>query len=259
MDRFKKLLLVLMVSIAAGLLASCGSEETVKVESTDEPSIIETAKEAVDGASDSIGSVVEQAAEGAQTAVDSASETAQNTAEQVGETLEAAGNVIVEQGGELVEVVGSAGQSTADALQERIASLKPDDDGNFSVIIHEDEINRIIEIQELFTGPIPGNPLKNTSVTFREGVIIFSADVFKPIVGQLTVKFSSSVDNDHVRFEVIDASLGGNETPQSVLDTAAKTLDSTLGEALRFLPSTLKPREIIITNGTFTLSGGGVE
>jgi hypothetical protein len=259
MDRFKKLLLVLMVSIFAGLLVSCGSEESEKVESTAEPSIVETAKEAVDGASDSIGAVVEQAAEGAQTAVDSASETAQNTAEQVGEALEAAGSVIVDQGGNLVEVVGSAGQSTAGALQERIASLQPDEDGNFSVIIHEDEINSIIEIQELFTGPIPGNPLKNTTVTFSEGVIVFSADVFKPIVGQLTIKFSSSVDGDHVRFEVIDASLGGKETPQSVLDTAASTLDSTLGEALRFLPASLKPREIVVTNGTFTLTGGGAE
>jgi len=259
MDIFRKLLILLVVVVFSYLLASCGSEESETVESTAEPSIVETAKEAVDGASDSIGAVVEQVAEGARTAIDSANETAQNTAEQVGEALGTAGTVIVDQGGDLVDVVSSAGETTAGALKERISSLQPDEDGNFTVIIHEDEINRVIEFQELFTGPIPGNPLKNTTVTFSEGVIVFSADVFKPIVGTLIVKFSSNVDDDHVRFEVIDASLGGKETPQSVLDAAANTLDSTLGEALRFLPVSLKPREIVVTNGTFTLSGGGSE
>ena len=153
--------------------------------------------------------------------------------------------------------MSSASQTTAEKVKERISSLQPDEDGNFTVTIHEDEINQIIKIQELFTGPIPGNPLKNTTVAFQEGGIVFTADVFEPIVGQLKVRFKSTVDGRHVRFEVIDASLGGKETPQSVLDAAANTLDSTLGEALRFLPSGLRPREIVVKNGTFTLSGGG--
>jgi hypothetical protein len=204
-----------------------------------------------------IGGAVEQAAQGAQSALNSASETAKNTVGQVGEGLQAAGTVVVEQGGEVAEVVSSAGETTAEVLKERIASLQPDDDGNFTIAIQQDEINKIIKIQELFAGPVPGNPLRNKSVAFQQGFIIFTAEALEPLGGQLLVRFSANVEDDRVRFEVIDASLGENETPQSVLDAAAETLDSTLGEALRHLPPTLKIREIVISDGSFILNGGG--
>lgn len=247
-------LLVLM-----GLAISCSSEQTEEATSTPASSLLDSAREVVGEAGENIGAVVEQAAEGAQTAIGNAGDTAQTTVSQVGDVIDAAGTIVVDQGGEVVEAVSSAGQSAREAVQERFASLKPDDDGNFSVTIYESEINQIIKLQELFTGPIPGNPLRNTEVAFREDVILFTADVYEPLVGQLTVRFSPYIDEGHVRFEVIDASLGGTETPPSTLDAAADTLSGTIGEALGYLPSGLRPREIIVANGVFTINGGGAD
>jgi hypothetical protein len=261
----RKTSLLILACLLLALAMGCGSEKAESPEkpeleeSTAESNLLDSAKDAVGEAGDGIGEVVEQAAKSAQTAVGTAGDAVQDTAGQVGDALQAAATVVVDQGGEAVEAVTSAGQSTSEAVRERVASLQPDEDGNFTVTIHEDEINKIIKIQELFTDTIPGNPLKNTIVAFSEGVIVFTADVFEPFVGQLVVGFNPYVDEGHVRFEVVDASLGSSETPQSVLDAAAKTLGSTLGEALSFLPGGLRPREIIVTNGTFTLKGGGVD
>jgi len=253
----RKLSILILACLLLALAISCSSEQPEQEESTAERSLLDSARDAVGEAGDSIGEVVDQAAEGAQTAIGTAGDAVQNTAGQVGDALETAATIVVDQGGEAVELVTSTGQSTNEAVQERVASLKPDEDGIFSVAIHEDEINKIIKIQELFTDTIPGNPLKNTTVVFSEGVIIFRADVFEPFVGKLVVRFNPYVDEGHVRFEVIDASLGSAETPQSVMDAAADVLGSTLGKALSFLPSGLRPREIVVTNGTFTLNGGG--
>ena len=259
MDGMRKLKAIILLFFLFGLLISCDSKNIEEEDSTAKPSILDSAKEAAQEAGASIGAAVEQAAEGAQTAIDSAGEAAQDAAGQVGEAFGAASTVVVDQGGEVVDLVSETSQDTAEKVKERIASLKADEEGNFTVTIHEDEINQIIQIQELITDPIPGNPLKNTTVSFQEGVILFTADVYEPLVGQLLVRFSSRVDGRHVRFDVIDASLAGNETPQTVLDAAAATLDGTLGELLSFLPSTLRPREIVIGDGMFVLKGGGAE
>lgn len=259
MCNLKKFSLLIVLLVLMGLAISCGSEQPEEATSTPASSFLDSARDAVGEAGENIGAAVEQAAESAQTAIENASDTAQTTVSQVGDVLDAAGTIIVDQGGEAVEVVSSAGQSASETVQDRFASLMPDDDGNFSVTIYETEINQILKIQELFTGPIPGNPLRNTEVAFREGVIIFTADVYEPLVGQLTVRFNPYVDDGHVRFEAIDASLGGSVTPQSTLDTAADTLSGTLGEALSYLPSSLRPREIVVANGEFTVIGGGAD
>lgn len=242
-----------------GLAISCSSEQGEEGTTTPTSNLLDSARDAAGEAGENIGAAVEQAAESAQTALESASDTAQTTVSQAGDVIDAAGTIVVDQGGEAVEAVSSAGQSASEAVQDRFASLKPDDDGNFSITIYESEINQIIKFQELFTGPIPGNPLRNTEVAFRKGVIIFTADVYEPLVGQLTVRFNPYIDEGHVRFEVIDASLGGKETPQSALDAAADTLSSTLGEAFRYLPRGLRPREIIVATGEFTIIGGGAD
>jgi len=259
MVKLSKVSYLFIVLILMSLLISCSSEQADELTSTPKANVLDSAREAVGEAGESIGAAVEQAAEGAETALESVGDTAQTAAAQVGEVIEAAGTIVVDQGGAAVEAVSTAGQSATETVQERFSSLKPDDEGNFSVTIHEGEINQIIKIQELLTAPIPGNPLRNTSVTFQNGVILFRADVFEPFVGKLIITFNSYVEEGHVRFEVIDASLGGTETPQNVLDTAADTLSSTLGEALGYLPSGLRPREIVIANGSFTINGGGEE
>jgi hypothetical protein len=259
MGNIRRLALLAAFFLLLGLAIGCSSEQIEEATSTPKSNFLDSARTAVGEAGESIGAAVEQAAEGAQTVIESAGETAQTTVSHAGDVIDAAGTIIVDQGGEAVEVVSSAGQSASEAVQERFASLKPDEEGNFSVIINENEINQIIKIQELFTGPIPGNPLRNTEVAFREGVIEFTADVYEPLIGQLTVRFRPYVDEGHVRFEVVETSLGGTETPDSTLDAAAETLSSTIGEALSYLPTGLRPCEIIVANGVFRINGGGAE
>jgi hypothetical protein len=241
-----------LIFILLVLTIGCGKEESAVEESTPASGLLGAARDAAAEA----GEVVGQAAAEAQTAFESASDTAQTTAAQVGDAYEAAATVVVDRGGEAVEVLGTAGKSASEEIQERFASLQPDEAGNFSVTIYESELNQIIKVQELLTGPIPGNPLRNTVVNFGEGVIIFTADVYEPLVGQLTVRFSPFIEEDRVRFAVLNASLGGAEAPEATLTTAEETLNSTLGAALGYLPFGLRPHEIIVTNGQFTIVGG---
>lgn len=253
LKRKANLLLLIILLIGA---TACGSREPQEQESRDSQNILDTAREAVGDAGQSVGSAIGQAAEGARAVIDSASDTAGTTASQVGDAVQAAATVVVDQGGAAVETAAAVGGTASSAVRERFASLKPDENGKFSVTIYESEVNQIIKLQELFTGPIPGNPLRNTEVSFDNGEILFTADVFEPLVGRLIIRFTASVEDGSPHFSVIQASLGDSEAPDNILEAARNLLDITLGATFNYLPDGVKPREIVIANGQFTISGG---
>jgi hypothetical protein len=247
---------LIVVFVGAAILVGCGQQESEEAESTPSGGLLTAARDAVGEASDSVGGAIGEAAEEAQSVIGSASDTAETTAAQAGDAFEAVSTVVVDQGGEAAEVIVDTGESVSEAIQERFATLKPDEDGNFSVSINESEINQLLKIQELLTGPIPGNPLRNTVIDFREDVIVFTADVYEPLVGQLDVRFNPYIDEGRVRFAVIDASLGEKDAPQATLDAAEETLNRTLGAAIGYLPGGLRPHEISVTSGQLTIFGG---
>lgn len=185
--------------------------------------------------------------------------TAQAAGQQAGSAAETAVAVATQEGAAAVGTIQAGGGSVdLGPLQDKLESIQPDENGNFSVTITDDELNQAIQrSQEGAEGTAAGSesPLQQTSVVFTGGNIVMTASVTSPVTAELVVTFRPTVVNGVLQFEVVSATLGSIQVPAAVLSSAESTLNSSLGQAMGSIPSNLTLQSIVMGEGTMTISG----
>ena len=195
-------------------------------------------------------------AETAESAVQNAGEAAKTAASQAGDFAQTVAVVATEHGSSAVATLKAVGTPDIDAIKDKIASIQPDDDGQFSLTISAMDLNRVLLLRQLITGPDSLSLIRNVAVEFRDGSIILGADISKPLETRAEITFISVVENGRLRFEIVEASAAGREVPQDVLDKAAEILNASLGEAVDQLPPSMQLQSVTVGDGSFTLEGG---
>ena len=237
------LLSILLLSACNGLAGRRGAATSPLAEITVPASVSEQA----DALATQAASVAATAAAGA-TAVAAAEQTDSVVATAVaqGETLAATAQSAADQ------IPGL----DIDALKERFALAQPDENGNVSVTITEDELNQALQAsQSIATQTGRTLQIQNAQATLTSGNIILAGNVTEPVTADLSVSFQPQVANGILQFEVVSATVGGVTVPPSLLQSAEATLNSTLGEAMGNLPSQVILQDVIIGEGTITVVG----
>jgi hypothetical protein len=168
------------------------------------------------------------------------------------ETAEAMAGTVAAQGGAVVATVSAAGTPDISALREKLEALQPDENGNVSVTITDDEVNEAIQGGQANSGQ---SSLQNALVTFTGGTIVLAGDVTQPVTARLTVVFVPYVEDGFIRFEITQATLGTLNVPAALLQSAEATLNSTLGDTLNNLPGGVQVTAIEMGEGTMLVTG----
>jgi hypothetical protein len=165
------------------------------------------------------------------------------------ETAEAVAATAAAQGGAAVATVAAAGTPDLSALREKLEALQPDENGNVTTTITDDEVNQAIQANEG-----QSSSLDNAAVTFTSSGIVLAGDVTQPVTARLTVTFVPLVEDGVVRFEITQATLGSVNVPAALLDSAEATLNSTLGDALNNLPGGVQLTGVTMGEGTMVVT-----
>ncbi|MEM9773676.1 MAG: LmeA family phospholipid-binding protein [Chloroflexota bacterium] len=188
------------------------------------------------------------AAEAIPTMVEMVPEAAPTAVTEVVEAIPTAIPTIVEAAPTAIPTIVVTNKET---LEQKFSSVMPDENGQVTVTVTQDEINRVLQSQ-----PSLGNaPVSGMIILFTNGTIVFEADITQPREGRLIVTFVPYVSNNTLQFDVVEASLGGVRIPPAALSTAETTLNTTIGEAANQMPSHVTLTDIIIGEGYMTILG----
>jgi hypothetical protein len=208
------------------------------------------------GAMETAEAAGEQAAEAAQTSAAEAGIAVQTAAVQAGDLVQTAAIVATQEGSVVVGTVQAAGTPGVNFLKEKLASAQTDENGNFSISIHDSELNRILQVAEFLANLGLPATFQNAQVTFTGGNISISASVTQPVSGRLVATFSPQVEDGRLTFDLVNASMGSVEVPATAVEGAESILNSSLGEAIGSLPDGLRLQQVVVEEGSLTLIGG---
>ena len=184
-----------------------------------------------------------------------AAETAESAASQAGELAGTAAAVAGEQGGQLVSTLEATDfnvdiQFDGEAIREKFRSVQPDENGNITVSISDQEINRALQVGDQAGGL---SPVQNANVSFTGGNVAFSGDVTQPLQGRLTATFRPSVSDGQIHLDLINARIGPIPVPVSVLSSLESTINDKVAAGLSRLPSAYSLQDVVIDEGSMTI------
>jgi hypothetical protein len=168
----------------------------------------------------------------------------------------------VAQGAELVATVQTlptlpivdvvTGGST---LQQKLANIQPNANGNFAVAITESDLNEFISGSH--NGGFQTDTLSadNVQVKITAEHVELSGDVQEPIALPLIVQLRPTVVNGQLQFELLSASAGILPVPESMLDLIEAGANSELTRALVGLPNGVTVQNVTLSDGLFTIFG----
>ncbi|MEM7799556.1 MAG: hypothetical protein AAF633_10230 [Chloroflexota bacterium] len=139
-----------------------------------------------------------------------------------------------------------------DSLKAKMSQAVPDENGQVSVTINQDELNQVIQSA---TDLSQADNISNVTFRFTGGMIIFEATITRPVSGDLYISFVPYVSGNTLQFEVAEVSLDGKRVPPATVAMAEATLNSTLGEAMNQLPQNVILTDIIVGEGYMTVLG----
>lgn len=195
------------------------------------------------------------AIETAQEAARVAGNFAQTAAAQTGELAGTAAAVATTEGPELIATAKALATPHADYLKNRIASLKPDEEGNYRIVLTENEVNTLLRLRQLLTGDLIGAGIQSQEVSFTDGSITLAGTILEPLPGQLVVRMSPSVQDGQIQLDIQESSVAGREAPQQALDAAEEAISNGLDEALGYLPADVQLQEVSVGNGEIVITG----
>ena len=142
------------------------------------------------------------------------------------------------------------------SLRQKFADAQPDENGNISITLTDDELNEAIRLKQTAESEA-GQPqtVQGLAVTFTGGNIVMTGNITTPITAQLTVTFRPYVANGSLQFEVVSASLGSINVPAALLSASQATLNNTLNDAMGNLPAGYTLQEVLMGEGTMTING----
>jgi len=185
-----------------------------------------------------------------------AAETAESAASQAGELASTAAAVAGEQGGNLAATLQATDfnvdiQFDGAAIREKFRSVQPDENGNITVTITDQEINEALQVGEQAGGAL--SPIQNVTVAFTGGNVAFSGDVTQPLQGRLTATFRPSVVDGQIQLDLINARIGPVPVPVSVLTSLEATINDKVAAGLSQLPAAYSLQDVVIEEGSLTI------
>ena len=178
-------------------------------------------------------------------------------AQQAAATAAVVAATVAAQGQDVVATVQASDFELPDlqALREKVAAVMPDENGNISFTIGDEQLTQVIQTHQASATPTGETPkVQNLRVQFTDGTIRLSGTVTDPIQAQLSVSFWPIVENGGLRFQVASATMGSITVPPALLQTVEASLNNTLGEAMNNLPAGITLETIIVKEGSLTIT-----
>jgi len=153
---------------------------------------------------------------------------------------------------------GSDGAGSALAaggsLQQKLANIQPDANGNFDVAVTEADLNEFVAGQG---GGFQTDTLsaQNIKIQITPEHLALTGDVTDPIALPLEVKLRPAIIGEQLRFELLSASAGIFPVPDSMLNLIEAGVNSELSRALIGLPNDVTLQDASLANGVLTIFG----
>jgi len=141
------------------------------------------------------------------------------------------------------------------SLEQKLNNIQPDANGNFILLITEDDLNEFISGQEGggFQGADFG--IEEVRIDINADAAELTGNLINPLQAPLRVQLRPVISNGQLEFEIQSATLGGFPMPASMLDLLNTVVNSEIGKALLSIPSHVTLQEAAISEGLLTIMG----
>lgn len=141
----------------------------------------------------------------------------------------------------------------SEQLRDKIASARPDENGNITITVTDDEINQVVEIREVSAGNDLRATFRDPSVAFTGGNVVLTSEMTQPLQAELVAAFQPLIVDGQVQVDLQSASLQGLPFPSQALAPVEQTLNNALREMTASLPDNYGVQEINMGEGTMTI------
>lgn len=187
-----------------------------------------------------------------------AAATAASVADQAGQlaataVLQGDNMVSTAVAGEGLPGIGSA-VAAAGSLQQKLASISPDANGNFTITMTDADLAEYLAAQ----GSAFENEearIENVRVSFMPQHVVVNGDVTTPVSLPLTAELRPVVADGRLYFQVLNASAGVLPVPASMLSMLESGVNAGLGQAMNALPAGVTLIDVALGNGSMTVLG----
>lgn len=138
-----------------------------------------------------------------------------------------------------------------DALRQKVSEARPGPDGNITLELTDEELNRAIDVRAGRAGQEPA--MQDPDLTFADGNVVLVSRVQQPVQGELTAVFQPVVSNGQLRLFLTDVTVGGIPVPPVLLSSVEATINASLATLLSALPDDYMLSDIAIGAGTMTI------
>ncbi len=187
-----------------------------------------------------------------------AAATASSLADQAGQLAATAvlqGDNIVSTAvaGESLPGIGEA-VAVAGSLQQKLASIVPDANGNFTLTITDADLAEYIASQgSAFT--YGDTSIENVKINIIPQHVVVTGRLTNPVDLPLTAQLSPVVVDGQLHFTVIDASAGVFPVPSSLLAVLETGINAGLSQAFNHLPAGVTLLDVALGGGSMTFLG----
>ena len=181
--------------------------------------------------------------------------TAQTAVEQGGVAVQTLAAEAPEQGSAAVATLQASDSPDIEALREKLSNIQPDEFGNYTVTLTDDELNQVLQIQQTIAAQGSEIQLEDPVVAFTGGNVVLNARVIQPLPANLSVTLQPIVEDGWLRFDLRSASLGPLPVPQVILSVVEGTLNTSLNQALSNVPAGVQLQSVTVGEGTITIVG----
>ncbi len=139
-------------------------------------------------------------------------------------------------------------------LADRLTAVQATGDNSYTITTTDAEMTQAMRIAQTNLTNNGGTPtLQNPSVQFTNGNMILTGTISEPNLGEVTVAMQPVVVNGRLQFNITSAAIGSTNIPTFILNGAAATLNSTLGNLSDNLPAGYSLQGITITEGMMNM------
>ena len=147
-----------------------------------------------------------------------------------------------------------AGIAAAGALQQKLASITPDANGNFNVTITDADLAEYIALQG---GGVNYSDvaIENIRVNILPQHVVFTGRVTNPVDLPVTANFRPIISDGRMQFKIIDATAGVFPVPSSMVSVLETGVNLGLGQAFNALPAGVIMQDVALGSGSMTIIG----
>lgn len=181
--------------------------------------------------------------------------TAQAGVQQAGEAIETAAAVAPSQGAAAMATMQAIDAPELDALRDKLASIEPDQFGNYTVTLTDAEINQVLRAGGRLTDPNNQVQLDNTVVSFNNGTVYAQARLVVPLGADIQIAMQPRVQDGQLWLELTSASVGPLPAPGFVLSGIETALNNAIGASFNNAPDNVQLISVTVGQGALTVVG----